>query len=134
VTGSVPLRFAVVGIVNTLLDITLFMVLCGEIGTVAANLVSTSAGMTCSFVANGLFTFGVARLTVHDAVLFVATTGVLMWVLQPLVIHAVVGDSGQLLLAKVAAVGICLVLNFAACRLVVWPGRDRHEESLTGGD
>ncbi len=118
---SVRLRFAAVGVVNTLLDVTLFLVLRDELGIVAANFVSTSAGMTCSFVANGLFTFGAGRLTVRHALLFVATTGVILWVAQPLVMYAVLGVADELLLAKVVAIGTCVVLSFAAYRFVVWP-------------
>ena len=118
-----PLRFAGVGMVNTLLDVTLFLLLRDQLGIVGANFVSTCAGMTCSFVLNGLVTFGADRLTLRDAVLFVASTGTLMWVGQPLVIHAAVALTGQLLLAKAAAVGTCLVLNFVAYRFVVWPVR-----------
>ena len=121
-TGSAPLRFAVVGAVNTLLDLTLFLLLRDELGLVAANFVSTSAGMTCSFVANGLFTFGAGRLTVRQAVRFVGTTGLVLWVAQPLVMYAVLGVTDVLVLAKVLAIGTCLALNFAAYRFVVWPG------------
>jgi putative flippase GtrA len=121
VSGAAPLRFACVGIVNTLLDLALFLLLRDELGIVAANFVSTSAGMTCSFVANGLFTFRAERLTLRHALLFVGTTGVTLWVVQPLVMYAVLGVVDALWLAKVLAIGACLALNFAAYRLVVWP-------------
>jgi putative flippase GtrA len=118
---TAPLRFAVVGAVNTLLDVTLFLLLRDDLGIVAANFVSTSAGMTSSFVVNGLFTFGAGRLTARHALLFVSTTGVILWVAQPLVMYAVLGVADVLWLAKVVAIGTCLVLNFAAYRFVVWP-------------
>lgn len=86
-----------------------------------ANLVSTSAGMTLSFVANGLVTFRADRLTLRQAGLFLATTGTTMWLLQPLVITAVLQVVDVLLLAKLAAIGGCLVVNFVAYRHVVWP-------------
>ena len=75
--------------------------------------------MTCSFVANGLLTFGAGRLTVRQALRFVGTTGVVLWVAQPLVMYAVLGVTDALLLAKVLAIGACLALNFAAYRFVV---------------
>jgi putative flippase GtrA len=114
-------RFAAVGTVNTLLDVTLFLMLHDGLGILAANFVSTSAGMTLSFVANGLFTFGAHRLTARHAALFVSTTGVTMWVAQPLAMHAALSVLDELWLAKLLAIGTCLVLNFAAYRLVVWP-------------
>ncbi|MDO9498201.1 MAG: GtrA family protein, partial [Nocardioides sp.] len=80
-------RFAVVGVANTVIDIVLFMLLHDRIGILGANFLSTSAGMTFSFVVNGLFTFRAQRLTLRHAVLFLATTGMTMWLVQPLVIH-----------------------------------------------
>lgn len=129
-----PLRFAAVGTVNTALDVTLFLLLSGALGLVGANLVSTSAGMTFSFIANGLFTFGARRLTARDAAMFVGTTGLTMWVLQPLAIVAALGVGYELWLAKVLAIGAGVVLNFAAYRLVVWPTRGAEQNVGAGGD
>lgn len=119
------------GVVNTALDLGLFLLLHDRLGIVGANFVSTSAGMTFSFVVNGLFTFGAGRLTLRHAALFLATTGVVMWALQPLVIHAflALGDAigldpdatWVLLLVKVGSIGISFIANFAAYRYVVWP-------------
>lgn len=121
-------RFAAVGVANTVIDIALFMLLHDRIGITGANFVSTSAGMTFSFVVNGLFTFRSDRLTLRHAVLFLATTGLTMWLVQPLVIHGLLGaldglaDGERLVLAvKVLAIGVSFVLNFAAYRWVVWP-------------
>jgi putative flippase GtrA len=116
-------------VANTLIDVALFMLLHDRLGIVAANFVSAVAGMTFSFVVNGLFTFSAQRLTVRHAVLFLATNGLTLWVLQPLVIHALLalapgGDEpGDLLVlgVKVAAIGVSFVLNFVAYRWVVWP-------------
>lgn len=126
--GVVLGRFAAVGVVNTLIDIGLFMLLHDRIGITGANFVSTSAGMTFSFVVNGLFTFRADRLTLRHAVLFLATTGLTMWLVQPLVIHALLAGLGGfadgdllVLVVKVLAIGVSFVLNFAAYRWVVWP-------------
>ena len=94
---------------------------------VAANLISTSAGMAFSFVANGRWTFA-GRLTFRAAALFLTTTGATMWVLQPAVIEALLrlwGDGGttEVLGAKVLAIGVSVTANFAAYRLLVWPTR-----------
>ena len=69
----------------------LFLLLHDKIGITLANLCSTSAGMAFSFVANGLFTFRAGALTLRDAGLFVASTGIVMWVVQPLLIHGWLG-------------------------------------------
>jgi len=87
--------------------------------------------MTFSFIVNGLFTFRAGRLTVRHALLFLSTTGAVLWLLQPLVIHALLvlagvldwddGDTSVVLAAKVASIGVCFVANFCAYRFVVWP-------------
>lgn len=116
--------------VNTLLDVGLFLLLHEHLGIVLANFVSTSAGMAFSFVANGLLTFRAGRLTLRHAALFLATTGTVMWVLQPLFIHGLLalaaavgldGDAGPVVLAvKLASVALSFAANFLAYRHVVW--------------
>ncbi len=130
-----------VGVVNTLLDLGLFLLLHDRLGIVLANFVSTSAGMTFSFVVNGLFTFSAGRLTLRHALLFLATTGTVMWALQPVAIHALLtlaDASGMdpdatwvVLLVKVASIGVSFVANFAAYRFVVWPHEDAGASPAT---
>ena len=98
-----------------------------RLGITLANFCSSSAGMVFSFVVNGLFTFGAGRLTLRQALLFVATTGTVMWVAQPLLIHGwlwalegVDDADARLAGAKLASIACSLVLNFAAYRWVVW--------------
>jgi putative flippase GtrA len=114
-------RFAAVGVVNTLLDLGLFLLLHDAFGIVLANFVSTSAGMTFSFVVNGLVTFKAGRLTLRHAALFLATTGVVMWALQPIFIHLLLQVFDDLLVVKVLSIGLSFVANFAAYKYVVWP-------------
>ncbi|MDN5744144.1 MAG: GtrA family protein [Nocardioidaceae bacterium] len=133
---STAVRFAAVGICNTAIDTVLFVLLHEQLGITGANFVSSSAGMIFSFVVNGLFTFGAARLTVRHAVLFVASTGLVMWVAQPLLIHgwlwvleqgpevtvaSMSAAEVHIWVAKLASIGCSLVLNFLAYRFVVWP-------------
>lgn len=89
-----------------------------------ANFVSTSAGMTFSFVVNGLVTFGAGRLTLRHALLFLSTTGFVMWALQPVFIHLLLGVVDQVLVVKVLSIGLSFVANFLAYRYVVWPAND----------
>jgi putative flippase GtrA len=115
-------RFLAVGVCNTAIDLVLFWVLNAPLGIVLANFVSTSAGMTFSFLANGRHTFGASRVTLRQAVLFVAANGATMWVLQPLLIHAVHDVASiPLMAAKVVALGGSVVANFLLYRYVVWP-------------
>lgn len=122
-------RFAGVGVCNTAIDWALFLLLHDRLGITLANFCSSSAGMVFSFVVNGLFTFRAERLTLRQAGLFVATTGAVMWLAQPLLIHGWLGALERVLddadlalgLAKLASIACSLVLNFAAYRFVVWP-------------
>jgi putative flippase GtrA len=142
--GVVLGRFAAVGVANTLIDIALFMLLHDRVGILGANFISTSAGMTFSFVVNGLFTFRAGRLTLRHAVLFLATTGVTMWLVQPLVIHVLLsvldglnwlaGGDLLVLAVKVLAIGVSFVLNFAAYRWVVWPTMGATEDEAVSSD
>lgn len=115
-------RFAAVGVANTAIDVGLFWVLYASIGIFLANFISTSAGMTFSFLVNGRHTFGATRLTVRQAVLFVATNGFTMWLLQPAlmyVAHELV--MAPLMPAKLVALAGSVVGNFLLYRYVVWP-------------
>jgi putative flippase GtrA len=125
-------RFAAVGIMNTTIDVVLFWVLNAPLGILAANFLSTSAGMTFSFLANGRHTFGASRVTVRQAALFLATNGLTMWLLQPLLIHAAHDAMGvPLIVAKVMALCGSVVANFLLYRYVVWP--DRASRPDAGG-
>jgi putative flippase GtrA len=120
-TRGTALRFAAVGVVNTGVDTALFLLLHARLGVVAANLVSTSAGMAFSFLANGAFTFAAGRPTWRRALLFLVTTGSTMWLLQPVLITVLLAHDLPVLAAKLLAIGACVVVNFAAYRWVVWP-------------
>jgi putative flippase GtrA len=135
-------RFAGVGVVNTAIDWVLFLVLYDRLGITLANFISSSAGMAFSFVVNGLFPFRAERLTLRQALLFVGTTGTVMWVAQPLLIHGwlwaldgAVDDADlRLAAAKLASIACSLALNFAAYRWVVWPITHTRADPLTHAD
>jgi putative flippase GtrA len=126
-------RYAVVGLVNTTIDVLLFAMLQPHLGTVLANLCSTSAGMTFSFLANGRFTFRGRRATARRAVLFVTTTGATMWVVQPLLIESGVAAGLPLVVSKLAALGVTAVASFLLYRYVVWPGDEVRNDPPHAG-
>ena len=54
--------------------------------------------------------------------------GLTLWVLQPIVILLALRVVDVVLVAKVAALGVCLVANFLSYRLLVW----RPEDTTAG--
>jgi putative flippase GtrA len=132
VTASRAGRFALVGVVNTLIDLVLFTVLTGAgLGVLVANTVSTSAGMAFSFVVNRAWSFGSERPARETVVPFLAVTLVGLWVLHPIIIFgtAAVGrhfghDGDEVLwLGKLAAIAVGLVWNFTWYDRVVFRQR-----------
>lgn len=125
-------RFALVGVVNTAIDFVLFTVLVAAgLGVLAANTVSTSAGMTFSFVVNRAWSFRSERPARETVVPFLAVTLVGLWVLHPLVILGtaavgrLVGHEGVAVLwiGKAAAIAVGLVWNFTWYDRVVFKQR-----------
>ncbi|GAA3664472.1 GtrA family protein [Lentzea roselyniae] len=133
------LRFGLVGVGNTLVDLVGYTVLFA-LGTplVIANLISTTMGMALSFTLNRSFTFraaggGVAR----QVVLFVLVTGIGLWVIQPLVIlltrDAFAGLPETLAIAVPKFAGICvaLVWNYVLySKLVFRPAEELAKEPV----
>jgi putative flippase GtrA len=114
------LRFGLVGIANTLVDLVIYTVLVSVgLPIVVANLISTSAGMALSFTLNRNFTFrakgGNART---QAILFFAVTATGLWIVQPLMIllfnQVFTGLTGMLAIAvpKIAGLMFNLVWNY----------------------
>jgi putative flippase GtrA len=109
-----------VGVVNTAIDVGIFSLLHATLGITLANLVSTSAGMAFSFTVNGRFVFDGGRPGWRQATRFVASTGMTMWVLQPVLIHLLL-FIGPAPVAKLAATAVTVVVNFLVYRYLVWP-------------
>ena len=107
----------------------LFAVLQPHLGTVPATLLSTAAGMAFSLVANALFAFDAARITLQAAAQFVGLNAVNFWLLQPLVIlglaallrEVVADDYRAVLLAKVASLVVRTVVNCVVYDRYIWP-------------
>lgn len=102
------LRFGTVGVINTLIDFSLYSVLTYVAGLplILANLVSTSAGFMASFFLNRRFTFDSHNeRKLHEFIRFLATTLVGLWLLQPATILY-----GRALLELIHFSGIWLVV------------------------
>jgi putative flippase GtrA len=129
-------RFALVGVVNTVIDLTVFGAL-SILGVpmLLANFVSTSAGMTFGFFAHRSYSFRSARPWHATVLSFVLATGSGLWVVQPLVIWAAgqvlgpaLGESALTLvwIPKMCAIVVGLAYNFLLYRFVVFA--DPHED------
>lgn len=138
------LRFGAVGVVNTGLDLGVYLILqLSGVPVVLANLLSTSVGLSFSFVANRRFTFS-SRSTGRpwsQVALFIGCTGVGLWVVQPIVIFALerllvaadgLGD-WRVLLAKCGAIAVGMAWNWTLYNRVVFR-RGAGPESTRGGD
>jgi putative flippase GtrA len=116
-----PLRFVVVGVANTALDIGLFMALIAlGVAVVPANMVSTAVALLFSFLVNRSYTFRAGPGVTGQAARFVVVTLIALWVLQPAVIWLISGwlepllpRAAALLIAKLLATVVSLVWNYA---------------------
>jgi putative flippase GtrA len=124
------LRFGLVGIGNTLVDLVGY--------TVIANLISTTMGMALSFTLNRSFTFRAAGGgAVRQIVLFVLVTGIGLWVIQPLVImltrdlFAGLPETLAIAAPKLAGICVALVWNYVLySRLVFRPVEEPAKEPV----
>lgn len=87
-------KFGIVGILNTIIDFTIFNVLTGtrlKVPKIPANICSTTVAMVFSFVANReeVFLAGRSGDPVAQAVLFFLVTGFGLYVLQTGVLYLV---------------------------------------------
>ncbi|MEU4745797.1 GtrA family protein [Actinosynnema sp. NPDC023658] len=125
------LRFGVVGVVNTSVDLVGYvsLVLTGT-PTFLANLLSTSVGMALSFVLNRSFTFRARSGDLRAQVLlFVLCTASGLWVVQPLAINVtgdLLGGSAALTAVtgpKLVGLAFGLVWNYVLYSKVVFRRR-----------
>lgn len=137
------LRFGVVGVVNTLVDLLgyTWLALAG-VPLLAANLISTSTGMVVSFALNRSFTFRARSGDLRaQLALFVLCTTSGLWVVQPLVItgtgHLFAGPGSLTAVTgpKLAGLAVGLVWNYVLYRKVVFrPRRPAGEGSHSTHD
>ncbi len=131
-SGSPLGRFALVGVVNTAIDFAIFglLALLG-VPLLLANFVSTSAGMTFSFLVNRSWTFRSTQSVRSTLGPFILVTAVGLWVIQPVVILFVgdlldalfptmAADLRTVWLPKSVAIGVGLLWNFSWYRRFVF--------------
>ncbi len=127
-----PVRFMVIGLLNTGIDFGLFFVLTSvfDLHFFFANLLSTGAALVMSFILNAQLTFN-GRMTRANVSLFLMVTLTGLWLLQPIIIAAVqpiissilqpTQYSGFiLLLAKAIATSASLVWNYLLYKNLVF--------------
>lgn len=140
VHSSVLTRFASMGVINTLVDLGLYVLLYTlGVMPVVANFVSTSAGLAVSFVGNRRFVFRSEGNRVREAVSFLLVAGTGIWVIQPIVILAATAGLTELgvtttalvgTISKVLAIGVAAVWNYLLYSRLVF--RNRHTPRTPG--
>ncbi|TPI31763.1 GtrA family protein [Mesorhizobium sp. B3-2-1] len=117
-TGSKIVRFALVGLANTAIDLAGFSLLLKlHVPPLSANVVSWSIAVIFSFVANGFWSFERNHaIRLHDAFLRFVTAGALISLgVSSLSIALFAGIAG-VWPAKIGGVIVAAVLNFLAAR------------------
>jgi putative flippase GtrA len=118
--------FAGVGVVNTLVDFTVFAVLFRVFGVapLPAHIVAYACGTANSFLMNGTLTFGrPLRDIMHwrIAALFAVTVAIQL-ALTSLVLVAAIGLGASPYFAKVISILVGMAANFAMSRYIFAPG------------
>ena len=121
--------FAAIGTLNTAVDVTIYTLLIWLTAPLLlAVIISTTAGMICSYVLNRRFTFKTNR---RPIVQFICITITGLWVLQPVIIWLLIQLFGitstlGLSMAKLAATSISLMWNFMWYRIVFQGTKKKH--------
>ncbi len=126
------ITFAVIGVINTLVDVVSFVLLTQTgMPIVPANILSTSAALGTSYVLNKRFTFASSGSTNRAIVPFLAVTLGGIWVMQPIVIYLGLGGLNllgifqgnatlQTTVAKVGASVASMVWNYVLYKRFVF--------------
>ena len=97
------MRFMLVGSINTVTDVTIYVLLLPIIASVfTVNLISTTAALVVSFMLNKNYAFRYKDIHKGQGILFVGITLAGTWILQPIVIRA----SDALLRGSILALGL----------------------------
>lgn len=132
--GHQKIRFGLVGALNTLVDLSIYVLLYHLLGFFVANLISTSCGMITSYLLHRTYTFRVkSRPSYREVIQFLLVTASGQWLLQPSVIYIVRNTLNSLALPdvihtaspKLLAIIVSLVWNY------VWYNRIIFKDNLT---
>lgn len=125
-------RFCIVGIGNTSIDLSVFFVLTfGGVPYLIAQVLAYSAGVVNSFLLNRKWTFQVEGKTTWGEMsgfLLVNLSSLLLSSLSLFILYDTCHM--QLWLSKVAATGICMLVNFTASRHFVFNVRKAAGDAL----
>ncbi|RWN27508.1 MAG: GtrA family protein [Mesorhizobium sp.] len=116
--GSKIVRFAIVGLANTAIDLaSFFLLLKLGVPPAPANIAAWFVAVTFSFAANGLWSFERNRaIRLHDAFLRFATLGALISLGASSLSIALFAGIIGVWPAKIGGVVVAAVLNFLAAR------------------
>ena len=131
--NSQVLRFGVVGVLNTSIDLGLLLLLTGAgLAPIAANSISSVSAFLFSFVANKKYTFKSTGANLkREIALFVTVTlfgllviqNILVWLLQPLIASLGIDSRSSLVVAKLVATAVSLTWNYVLYSRVVFTKR-----------
>lgn len=134
-------KFGVVGVVNTLVDISIFTMLrlMFNSNILFANTVSTSMALIVSLILNNNYTFKDRTLTLKRAVLYIIVTLIGLWVLQPLIIHAAANTAERIIsntfllvfIPKIVAIAVTVIWNYLWYTNIIFPNRSKNIEQIT---
>lgn len=83
--------FCVIGTINTLVDLIIFLSLqASGVTILLANIISTSIALALSYILNKRFTFRPSSASNRAVIPFVAVTLTGLWILQPVIIYGVI--------------------------------------------
>lgn len=127
------IRFASVGVINTAVDVGIFVLLYNILdqNLLVANTVSTSVALIVGYILHSNYTFQNAQTSKRTFVIFLTVTLLGLWVLQPLVILGLTpvfeanpiystSHSVAILIAKFGSIAATLVWNFLLYSRVVF--------------
>lgn len=119
-------RFGLVGVINTAVDVGAFaaLVFLG-VHSLVAIFISTTLGLLCSFLLNRSFVFGAKHTSARTIASFLLVTCSGLWILQPLIIEglALMLDTRTALaltIFKLLATAVTMIWNFIWYRAKVF--------------
>lgn len=135
ILSSKKVRFAGVGVINTITDFFLFFLLAKLLGfpVLLANIFSTSAALSVSYLLNKKAVFKNTDTTsLRQVSLFVGVTLTGLWIVQSIIIWLLIpfiermlpgADGWEILIAKLVATGASLLWNYLLYSRLVFKER-----------